>query len=335
MYFLSSQATLKDSCTFSGVGLHNGQPCTVIVHPAPENHGIVFYKEGQAIPACFASVISTSFCVKIGVCGITIQTIEHLLCALLMNQISNAVCEVFGEEIPILDGSANLFSQAFHSTGIYLQNAPRKIAKIQKTIEVSVGNSHAIMRPCQDQLYEITLDYQHPALPPHTLHKMFSPSSQSYFTLIDRARTYGFLKDQPFYQKQGIAKGAGPSTALIFNEKSVENSEGMRSQDEITCHKILDCIGDLSLLGGPFLGHYKAIRPGHSLNVSMVRSLIEQQALVWQDALLSPSYPPLFPKHFPEINRDKRYERNFSTAPSQRPFSSTPNCKTRNRSYLG
>jgi len=281
---LIHQATLNQPLYFQGIALHAGTHCSLTLYPAEENHGVVFLKNGVRIPATVEHVLSTAFCVKIGSSEVTIQTIEHLMCALLMNQVSNVLCHIEGEEVPVLDGSASLFSKAIASCGLKVQSAMRKVAKVIKTLEILIGESRAKMSPMNDQRYSIALDYDHPALNKSSLKKSFSVLFDDYLSEIDRARTYGFLKDQPFYEKYGLAQGASVHTALIFDDEKVINPEGSRMKDEITSHKILDCIGDLSLLGGAFLGHYEVLRPGHGINVAIVRALIDQNAIYWENA---------------------------------------------------
>jgi len=288
--FLSVQATLKNSIVFSGLSLHKGTLCKVTLYPAAADHGIVFLKEGVRIAAKVDHVVSTEFCVTLGVGDVTIHTIEHLMCALLMNQISNVLGIIEGAEIPICDGSAQPFSQSIQACGIVPQLATRHIARVMQEVEVRVGSSYAKMSPLNDQRYSLILDYDHPALPKGLLKKSFSALCDDYLVAIDPARTYGFLKDKPFYDRQGLAQGASVETALIFDEEHLVNPEGFRIDNEVTAHKILDCIGDLSLLGGAFLGHYEAFRPGHGLNIAMVRALIAAEALQWEPVTTALSY---------------------------------------------
>jgi len=275
------QATICSEIVFEGVGLHNGTPCRVTLLPAPTDHGLAFMQNNVLIPVTPHSVVSTTFCVKIQKDNQSIQTVEHLLSALIMMQVTNTLMIVEGGEIPILDGSAWVFAQEIQKTGIQWQSAPKKIAQITKKVEISVGDSRAIMSPMLDQKYSIVIDYTHPFFKEESLSYSFSAIANSFIEDIAKARTYGFLKDQEFYKKHGLAQGATLNTALIFGEDAPVNPEGERMPHEVVRHKILDVIGDLSFLGGPFLGHYQAYRPGHTLNIAMIRALLEQNALVW------------------------------------------------------
>lgn len=275
------QSTLRQPISFEGVGLHSGLSTKITLMPAEKDHGVVFESQGVRIPAKIEDVDSTSYCVTLRKDGVIIKTVEHLLSAILMAQLSNVLIMLEGDEIPIIDGSAWFFYQSIQKAGLSWQNAARKIARIIAPVSVRIGQSHATLKPAMDQLYSVSLDYDHPFFSKDALTYSFSARFGSFEKEIAKARTYGFLKDQEMYQKHGLAQGANLNTALIFDDQQPLNPEGERMPYEVVRHKILDAIGDLSLLGGPFLGHYQAYRPGHGINVAIVREAISQNAIVW------------------------------------------------------
>jgi UDP-3-O-[3-hydroxymyristoyl] N-acetylglucosamine deacetylase len=282
--FSLNQTTLQQKVSFSGVGLHTGEPSTLILSPAPENTGIQFVKNGVIIPALMSSVVNTSFATQLSVQQESIKTVEHLLSAFMALRLSNVFCEITGSEIPIMDGSSWPFYFAIKSIGLFEQQAPQSVAVITKNIVVQDNASLGILSPGLEQSFEFTIDYEHELIKKNGLFLKFSFHKNHYATDISRARTYGFLKDAPIYKEYGLAKGADLNNSLIFDDNQVLNLEGMRFVDEPIRHKILDAIGDLSLIGGPFMGHYHAIRPGHTLNIKIVTEALLQNAIEWVPA---------------------------------------------------
>ena len=162
--FLSTQTTLRQKVTFTGIGLHTGEPATVIVHPASENTGINFIVNGAIIPALIGFVSKTSYATQLHQGDISIKTVEHLLSAFMGLGLTNALCEVIGSEIPIMDGSSWPFYFALKSVGLLNQKEPLKIALVNKIVEVHQGDSVGILAPSQDQSFEIALAYDHPLI---------------------------------------------------------------------------------------------------------------------------------------------------------------------------
>ena len=272
------QKTIEQKLMFSGKGLHTGEYSELTVYPAPEDTGIIFIKNNVQIPATAINVVETSFCTQIELEGQRVKTIEHFMSAVAALQLTNLICEINGPEVPILDGSAWPFYFGLKSTGIIHQKKYQQIAVIKKPVELQHGTSIAGLYPFNDQLYDLTVDYSDSIVSSAGLQGQFSFRLDNYETEIARARTYGFMKDLPFYQKNNLAQGADLSNTLVFDDKEVLNPDGLRFKNEVVRHKILDAIGDLALIGMPFWGLYKAIRPGHGLNIQMIKSAFERNA---------------------------------------------------------
>ncbi|NBV29878.1 UDP-3-O-[3-hydroxymyristoyl] N-acetylglucosamine deacetylase, partial [bacterium] len=221
--FLSNQTTLRQKVTFNGIGLHTGESTTVIVHPAAENTGINFIINGTIIPALIGFVSKTSYATQLHQGDVSIKTVEHLLSAFMGLGLTNALCEVIGPEIPIMDGSSWPFYFALKSVGLLHQKEPLKIAVVNKTVEVCYGESVGILSPSQDQSFEITLAYDHPFIKDNALSLRFSFSKNDYPTDIARARTYGFKKDIEFYKENNLARGADLTNSLVFDDHAILN----------------------------------------------------------------------------------------------------------------
>lgn len=279
--FLLNQTTLRQKVVFSGIGLHSGQPSSLIIHPAPENTGIQFVKDGIFIPAIISSVKGTAFATQLHYNGVSVRTVEHFLSACMGLRLSNAFCEVVGDELPIMDGSSWPFYFALQSIGLEKQKIAQHVAIVKKVITVQQGSSIGILSPAQDQSFDISIDYDHPLIQAGGMNLKFSFKNNHYATDIARSRTYGFMKERAMYKERSLAQGADLTNSLVFNDDQVLNLDGMRFKDEVMRHKILDAIGDLSLIGGPFMGHYEAIRPGHTLNTQVVLQAFLQNAFEW------------------------------------------------------
>ena len=278
------QTTIRQPISFSGVGLHSGESVNLTLHPAPPQTGIQFLYNGQALKAHLSHVSNTQYATQLEGNGITIRTVEHLLSALMAMRVSNVFCMLDHSELPIMDGSSWPFYFALQTTGIEEQDAPVLVARVNKEVVVHQGESMGMLKPAYDQMYEVTLDYAHPLIVAGGLTGKFSFKKDHYPTSLARARTYGFKKDLDFYKKYNLALGGNLKNSVVFDDQSVLNPEGLYFADEVVRHKILDAIGDLSLIGAPFLGSYQAIRPGHTLNILLLKEAVLQHAFDWVPA---------------------------------------------------
>lgn len=277
------QTTIEQEVHFEGVGLHTGEKGRLTLYPAPENTGIVFVdsQKKQLFKATIESVQSTSYCVALAGSGVTVKTVEHLLSALQALPISNVFIYCQGPEIPIMDGSSWHFIFHLKAAGIKVQKEKKLYAVVNKNLIVEAGQAKVVITPHNAYMIEVTLEYAHPFLAKEGLKKEFLFERQTYEREIARARTYGFTSDEELYKKQHLALGAGPHNVLIFDDYQPVSHEPPRFTQEVVRHKILDVIGDLSLIGAPLIGSYQAYCPGHTLNTAAVRALLNQDAISW------------------------------------------------------
>lgn len=286
------QKTLKREVFCEGIGLHTGVDVSLRLLPAPPESGIVFWRRdrGILIRADAFSVNETSFATTIG-SGVTrIKTVEHLLSAISGLGIDNLLIEVNGPEIPILDGSSAPFVRLMLKAGIVSQSAAKKKIKIIKPFEFKEGSSELWVSPYEGTFITYKSSYKHKLLGNQSL--SINLDEEVYIKEIAPARTFGFLKDVELMRANGLAKGGSLENAVLFDENGVINEDGLRFKDECIRHKVLDLIGDLSLLGYPIEGKIVAIKTGHSVNIKFLRALLSMPDC-WQIESDEPSIMPL------------------------------------------
>jgi len=274
-----NQQTLKAPCLIYGKGIHSGKSTACSLLPAPVGTGILFRlnRDGRQvdIPAHSDYVVQTSLNTGVGRDGMVLGTIEHALAALAGMQVDNAIILTHSEEIPIMDGSALAFVEKIEEVGLLEQAAPRKVLKILKSVRVADGDKKAELQPAAKLSFSFELDYPVPDLGQQSLKLEITP--ESFVKEIAPARTFGFQEDLEYLQKRGQALGAGLDNAVGLNQAGeVLNPEGMRFPDELVRHKILDAIGDLSLVGYPIQGAFVGVKSGHTMNQMLVHALRDQ-----------------------------------------------------------
>ena len=274
---LFRQKTLARSLSFEGIGLHSGEKAHMILEPADENTGFCFIRTDlpsqNIIQGSYHEVSKTHMCTQISNSdGHTISTIEHLTAALSGVGITNAMIQVAGPEIPIMDGSAQQFLNAFTHAGVLEQKTSQRAIRVLHPISVSLGSSVAFLIPSLER--RITM-YFHGYGRMNTLlpEKIFTFSYDHDFESIAPARTFGFYEDGLKLQKAGFARGASLDNTIVIHDDAILNPEGLRSPDEFLKHKVLDAIGDLSLSGYPILGHFIGVDCGHNLNNLLLKKL--------------------------------------------------------------
>ncbi|MBI5682524.1 MAG: UDP-3-O-acyl-N-acetylglucosamine deacetylase [Deltaproteobacteria bacterium] len=274
---MAKQKTLKNSVSFNGIGLHSGKKVNVRILPADENSGITFIRTdvsgGVVIKACSKNVVDTRLATTLGLEGITLGTVEHLLAAFYGLEIDNAVVEVDSCEIPIMDGSALPFVELIQTAGIETQKKIKKIIVIKRPIKVRDGRKVALMLPARDFKITYSISFDHPFLKNQSLSTVYSETS--FKDELCGARTFGFLKEVEWLRSQGLVAGGSLENAIVIDDTKIINRDCMRFPDEFVRHKILDCMGDISLLGATIRGHIIAERSGHCLNQKLVRKVIE------------------------------------------------------------
>ena len=273
-----AQRTLTNSIKASGIGLHSGNPISLSLKPAPPDTGIVFRRVDinphVEIKARAENVGDTTLSTTLTKGSVSISTVEHLLSAMAGLGIDNAFVEVDAPEIPIMDGSAGPFVFLIQSAGINEQNAPKKFIRIKEKVTVSYNDAWAQVSPYEGFKVSFTMIYDHPVHKKHTNNASINFNSTSFVKEVSRARTFGFMHDLKKQKEQNKALGASMKNAVAIGENSILNEEGVRFEDEMVKHKILDAIGDLYLLGHNLVGSFEGYKSGHTVNNALLRELI-------------------------------------------------------------
>jgi UDP-3-O-[3-hydroxymyristoyl] N-acetylglucosamine deacetylase len=274
------ERTLRSPVACTGVGLHSGIPVHLTLRPATAGSGVVFIRTDLSpaveISARPENVVDTAFATTLGIGDARVGTVEHLMAALCGMGIDNARVEVDGPEIPVMDGSAAPFIYLIRTAGIAMQRRFKRFLVVRRPIEVRDGEKRARILPSTQLAVSCTIDFDHPLIKDQSLHVELS--DKVFYRDIARARTFGFLKEVESLKKRGLAQGGSLENAIVVDEFSVLNAEGLRYPDEFVRHKILDIIGDLALCRMPVVGHFVSYKSGHSLNQRLV-SRLNQQAI--------------------------------------------------------
>ena len=278
------QTTLKDHVTIAGIGVHSGAPANLTLHPAEANSGIVFLRSGaegradRELQANYRSVTATEFATVLGDHnGPAVSTTEHVLAALHGCGVDNAVVEVDGPEVPIMDGSAAPFVAAIDRAGIVALAEQRRYIQVLKTVRVGKGESHGELRPHLRGLrIETEIEFDHPMIGRQTVAMDVEPDT--FRRDLARARTFGFMRDVSKLWGAGYALGASLDNTVVVAEDRVLNAEGIRFPDEFVRHKAVDAIGDLALAGAPIIGAYRSVRGGHKLNHAVLSALMADRS---------------------------------------------------------
>ncbi|MFH0813497.1 MAG: UDP-3-O-acyl-N-acetylglucosamine deacetylase [Pseudomonadota bacterium] len=272
------QRTLKHEISFNGIGLHVGKKVNLTLKPAPPNTGIVFRRldipRSEPTRAILANVTDGKLATTIGENGTGINTVEHLLAALTGLGIDNALIELDASEIPIMDGSAEPFVKSFKAARFKFQNALKKFVVIKEPIKISCEDKYIEAYPSDRLIIECTIDYDHPMIKKQSF--AFDFSYTRFIKEISSARTFCLLEEVETLRANGFAQGGSLDNAVVIDKNGVLNPEGLRFPDEFVRHKILDLIGDLSLLGHPIIGYIKAYKSGHFLNHQFLRKVLAQ-----------------------------------------------------------
>jgi UDP-3-O-[3-hydroxymyristoyl] N-acetylglucosamine deacetylase len=270
------QRTISEPVSCKGVGLHSGALVNLTLWPAPADHGIVFVRTDKpgapAIPALSQYVVDTSLATTLGRDGVKVGTVEHLLSALAGLGIDNVRVEVDGPEVPVMDGSAAHFVEMVTSAGVRELEEKRSYLLIKKAVTVVDGEKEASLVPARRFGVSCTIDFQHPLISSQSFE--LEMSSGRFSGEISSARTFGFLRDVEKLKKMGLARGGSLDNAIVVDESSILNPDGLRFPDEFVRHKILDAIGDVSLFGHPIIGHLKVFKTGHALNHKLVQKVL-------------------------------------------------------------
>lgn len=270
------QHTLKTTAVFTGFGLHSGAAVTMKVHPAAADHGIWFLRTditGDArIPALWDAVVPSKLCTLVAnAAGANVSTIEHVMAALAGSAISNALIEIDGPEVPILDGSAAPFVEGFLNAGIVKQNAPMVAIRVLRAVEVRDGAAFARLEPSDMLEIDFKIDFEDAAIGRQA--KVLNMSNGAFVRELSDSRTFCRNADVIAMQARGLALGGTLENAVVFDGGRVLSPGGLRHSDEPVRHKMLDALGDLALAGAPILGRYTAERAGHAMTNRLLRKL--------------------------------------------------------------
>lgn len=275
----AQQRTLAHSVRCSGVGVHSGKIVNLAIKPARCNHGIKFIRtdlpDCPSIAAHFNMVVDTSLATVIGVDGFIVSTIEHLMACFAGLSIDNALVEVDSYEMPIMDGSAGPFTELIQSAGITRQAAPRYCFVVKKPIELEKDGKFVGVFPSPNFKITCTIEYDHVLIKRQTY--SVELNERVFKREICRARTFGFLHEYEYLKRYGLARGVTMDNVIVVDKHEVVNSGGLRYKNEFVRHKILDCIGDFSLLGMPILGHVVAEKSGHAFNHAFLKEFFDRK----------------------------------------------------------
>ncbi|HEX6980340.1 MAG TPA: UDP-3-O-acyl-N-acetylglucosamine deacetylase [Alphaproteobacteria bacterium] len=287
------QQTLKTSISCSGTGLHSGVKVSMTLHPAPVGTGIVFRRTdirgaGAEIPARWDHVVDTRLCTAIGTAdGVRVGTVEHLMAALYGSRIDNAIIEINGPEVPVMDGSAEPFVFLVACAGIVEQDAPRRAIEILRPVSVGDENRGIALEPSEGFSADFQIDFESSFLRPQRIHLALDPDT--FRTEVSRARTFGFEHEVAYLRANGLARGGSLDNAVVIGADRILNKDGLRFQNEFVRHKILDCVGDLYMAGAPIIGHVHCIRSGHRHNNLLLRALFAQPD-AWRYIDMTPAH---------------------------------------------
>ena len=268
------QRTIRKPVEVIGIGLHKGKPIKLRLEPLDADAGIVFYREDLAlsIPLSPTAVIDTRMATVIGSEKGFISTIEHFLSAIYAYGIDNLRVIVNGNEMPIMDGSAISFCLLLDEAGIEVQDAPKKVIRVKRPVEVQEGAKFVRLLPSQNAAFDFKIKFEHPAIGEQS--HCFHFGTHNFIEEIARARTFGFAKDIQYLQSQNLALGASLQNSIGLDDYKILNPEGLRFDNEFARHKILDAMGDMMVAGYNILGHYESFAGGHKLNYQLTSKLL-------------------------------------------------------------
>ncbi|MDI6794826.1 MAG: bifunctional UDP-3-O-[3-hydroxymyristoyl] N-acetylglucosamine deacetylase/3-hydroxyacyl-ACP dehydratase [bacterium] len=271
------QQTIAKEVTYAGVGLHTGENINLTLKSAPVDTGIVFGRKDipghPKVKASLENVSSSTREISLKTAGVEIRTVEHVLAALSGLGIDNCEVELDGPEPPVGDGSSLFLVELLKASSISTQEKPRHLLKPKKPIWIVDQDREITLLPDDKLTITCMIDFTHPAVGSQAA--SFTLTPETFVNEIAPARTFGFLEEVETLKQQGLARGGSLENVIVIGPERILN-DSLRFDNELVRHKILDLMGDLSLLGTPFYGRITAIKPGHSLNVKMARKIAEE-----------------------------------------------------------
>jgi UDP-3-O-[3-hydroxymyristoyl] N-acetylglucosamine deacetylase len=271
-----NQRTIAKKVSVTGIGIHSGKKVTLTLHPAEADFGIQFKRTdipGSAILKADATTVgATENNTTIGSGLNSVHTVEHLLSVFYGFGINNVFCEINGPEVPIMDGSGASFVFLIKETGISSLNKSKKFLIVLEKVRVEVDDKWAEIEPSSKLIIDSTIVFAHPII--KAQQRTFEFSCENYMSEIGRARTFGLLKDVDALKRRGLIKGGSLDNAIVLDDFKIVNPEGIRFTDEFVRHKILDTVGDISLLGHEIAGKITTYKSGHNLHNLLCRKLL-------------------------------------------------------------
>jgi UDP-3-O-[3-hydroxymyristoyl] N-acetylglucosamine deacetylase len=272
------QHTVRSPVRFAGIGVHTGEQARVTLLPAPADTGVVFIRtdvrdrdnriavSGEAVCRTQLGTVITN------AAGVTVSTIEHLMAALVMTGVDNALVEIDGPEMPIMDGSSIDFIRGLDRAGLQPQGAPRRFIEIVGVVEVIEGDKRATLRPSEGFEVAFEIAFASAAIGRQAVD--LKMDAGAFRRELADCRTFGFLHEVEALRAMGLARGGSMDNAVVIDGDEIMNPEGLRRPDEFVRHKALDAIGDLYVLGAPVIGRFEGVLAGHALNNAVVRALL-------------------------------------------------------------
>ncbi|GHG95691.1 UDP-3-O-acyl-N-acetylglucosamine deacetylase [Pseudodonghicola xiamenensis] len=271
------QHTLRAAVTFKGVGLHSGAPTTLVIRPAAAGYGIWFKRTDislgdRMVPALYDVAEQTPLCTRlVNAAGVSVSTVEHVMAALAGCGVHNALIEIDGPEVPIMDGSSAPFVRGIMARGLRRQLSPVLAYQVLETVSVEHNGAHASLAPADRLTIDFSIDFADQAIGRQS--KTLDMGNGAFVRELCDSRTFCRFADVEAMQKQGLALGGTLDNAVVVDGDRVLTPGGLRHPDEAVRHKMLDAMGDLALAGGVILGHYTGYRAGHTLTNQLLRKL--------------------------------------------------------------
>jgi UDP-3-O-[3-hydroxymyristoyl] N-acetylglucosamine deacetylase len=274
---MTSQRTLRRAISCAGIGLHSGRKVTLSLKPAPADFGIRFRRAdrgGVEVPARAHHVGGFNYATGLSRDTVRVETVEHLLSALVSLGIDNATVELNSPEVPIMDGSAAPFVYLIQEAGVKRLDAPRRYLKVQRPISLTRGDKRIAIYPSDHFKVTYSIAFDHPLLRHQSRTIRMTP--ETFVDDIAPARTFTFLKEVEMLRQQGLALGGSLENAIVIGDTGILNN-ALRFDDEFVRHKILDVIGDMALVGYPLIGHLVAHRGGHALHTAFAAQVLDER----------------------------------------------------------
>jgi UDP-3-O-[3-hydroxymyristoyl] N-acetylglucosamine deacetylase len=269
---MSFRRTLKRAVGCTGIGLHSGKPVRLTLSPAPAEHGVRFRRSdvGVEIPAALPYLARLDHATSLSRDGVSVDTVEHLLSALYALGVDDALVEIDGPEVPIMDGSAGPFVMLIHEAGLRPHRQQREYLKVVRPVEVVRGQKSIRILPGDGFRVSYSIGFDHPLL--RHQQGSFRITPEAFVEMVGSARTFGFLHEVEALRQAGLALGGSLENAVVIGEAGVLNK--LRFEDEFVRHKVLDAVGDMALLGRPLVGHLEVVKGGHALHTALAQKLI-------------------------------------------------------------